>query len=248
MNGEKGTTPRSGRSYGVLIVEDETIASRAHASFVERVGGFHVVWQAKNAAQALAVLSGKIPAVDPRSIDLILLDMNLGESHGLRLLQTLRARNAPIDVIAVTASRDIRVVKQALAMGTLQYLVKPFTFDAFKEKLESYLAYRASLESQGGVVSQEEIDSIFSANGSKRPRAIAKNVPRQVQEDLLEQLSDGHAISAAEASELLGVSRVTARRYLEAMADLGTLVRKPRYGTTGRPVLEYVSTESQQSG
>jgi response regulator of citrate/malate metabolism len=46
-------------------------------------------------------------------------------------------------------------------------------------------------------------------------------------------------LSAAEAGAIVGVSRVTARRYLEHLADEGSVVRAPRYGGSGRPEVEY---------
>jgi response regulator of citrate/malate metabolism len=47
------------------------------------------------------------------------------------------------------------------------------------------------------------------------------------------------AVSATEVMDALGMSRVTARRYLEYLADAGTASRSPRYGTPGRPENEY---------
>ncbi|MFP3571437.1 FaeA/PapI family transcriptional regulator, partial [Paraburkholderia sp. SIMBA_030] len=46
-------------------------------------------------------------------------------------------------------------------------------------------------------------------------------------------------VSASEVMDALGMSRVTARRYLEYLADAGTVTRAPRYGTPGRPENEY---------
>jgi response regulator of citrate/malate metabolism len=46
-------------------------------------------------------------------------------------------------------------------------------------------------------------------------------------------------MSATEVAEATGSSRVTARRYLEHLADEGSVVRAPRYGGSGRPEVEY---------
>jgi response regulator of citrate/malate metabolism len=46
-------------------------------------------------------------------------------------------------------------------------------------------------------------------------------------------------VSAAETAELIGASRITARRYLEYLAEAGLVERVPRYGSAGRPELEY---------
>jgi response regulator of citrate/malate metabolism len=47
------------------------------------------------------------------------------------------------------------------------------------------------------------------------------------------------ALSATEVAEQIGASRVTARRYLEHLADEGLVERSPRYGGSGRPEVEY---------
>jgi response regulator of citrate/malate metabolism len=46
-------------------------------------------------------------------------------------------------------------------------------------------------------------------------------------------------LSASEVAETMGASRVTARRYLEHLADEGLVERAPRYGGSGRPEVEY---------
>jgi response regulator of citrate/malate metabolism len=47
------------------------------------------------------------------------------------------------------------------------------------------------------------------------------------------------AVSAAEAADRLGMSRVAARRYLEHLAEIGRVERSFRYGTPGRPQAEF---------
>ena len=49
----------------------------------------------------------------------------------------------------------------------------------------------------------------------------------------------GAALSASEVASQCGLSRVTARRYLEHLEGTGVLERRPRYGGTGRPEVEY---------
>jgi response regulator of citrate/malate metabolism len=232
------------RPLGVLVVEDEEIAAKAHASYVERMDGFRVVGIARNAQHALAALTDRIMGVDSSQIDLVLLDMNLPDGHGLLLVRNLRARKVPVDVIAVTAARDMQVVQEALSLGVVHYILKPFTFPVLRTKLEAFRGFRESLaQEQGGdQVTQSLVDAAVEGlrAGSAPPRAAG--VPDAVQDQILTILGEG-GCSAAEAAERIGVSRVTARRYLEAMADAGLVERRPRYGNAGRPVLEYATLE-----
>ena len=69
-------TDGSDRSLGVLVVEDEEIAAKAHAAYVSRMDGFRVVGIARNAQHALAALTDRIMGIDADQIDLVLLDMN----------------------------------------------------------------------------------------------------------------------------------------------------------------------------
>ena len=80
---------------GVLVVEDESVAAKAHAQYVDRLEGFHVAGIARNATQALAALSGQIIGMDPARITLVLLDMNLPDGHGLQLLRAIRGSTSP---------------------------------------------------------------------------------------------------------------------------------------------------------
>ena len=233
------TTPES--SIGVLVVEDEAVAARAHAKYIDRIDGYHLAGVAKNATQAMAALTGKIYGLDAEGINLVLLDMNLPDGHGLQVCRAIRGHRVDVDIIAVTAARDMQIVQEALSYGVAQYIIKPFTFPVFKSKLEAYSSFRNSLggDSTEGEVTQTDVDTAIAALRTHTVTATAKGVPSTVQDKVESVLGDKPGQSAAEVAVGLGVSRVTARRYLEAMADAGMLARRPRYGAAGRPVLEY---------
>ena len=239
------TTPES--SIGVLVVEDEAVAARAHAKYIDRIDGYHTAGVAKNATQAMAALTGKIFGLDADGIDLVLLDMNLPDGHGLQVCRAIRGHRVDVDIIAVTAARDMQIVQEALSYGVAQYIIKPFTFPVFKSKLEAYSSFRNSLggDSTEGEVTQTDVDTAIAALRTHTVSATAKGVPDAVQTEVKAVLVSNPGQSATEMAEGLGVSRVTARRYLEAMADAGMLVRRPRYGSAGRPVLEYTTVTEE---
>jgi response regulator of citrate/malate metabolism len=218
----------------VLVVEDEEVAAEAHAAYTSRVEGFEVAGIARSAAEAARFL-----AADDR-VDLILLDLHLPDGHGLGLLPKLRASGRVADVIAVTSARDAEVVRHAVAHGVVLYLLKPFTFATFSAKLRQYADYRARLAATPDQVVQDEVDRLFGSlrtpSGSGLPKGMSAETLRQVVEALR---AAGSALSATEAGEVVGASRVTARRYLEHLADAGQAERQPRYGGTGRPEMEY---------
>ena len=219
----------------VLVVEDEPLAAEAHASYTNRVDGFEVAAVTRSAGEAMRQL-----AADP-SIDLVLLDMHLPDGHGLGLLQRLRAAGHLCDVIAVTSARDAEVVRHAVAQGVVLYLLKPFSFATFRTKLEQYAEYRSRLADAATDVVQDDVDRLI---GALRSRGSAAPLPKGMSAESLRQVTDAlragdAALSATEVATAIGASRVTARRYLEHLADEGIVERSPRYGGSGRPEVEY---------
>lgn len=218
----------------VLVVEDEEHAAAAHAAYTDRVPGFEVAGVARSAAGAVRHLSG-----DP-SVDLILLDLHLPDGHGLGLLQKLRSAGVLCDVIAVTSARDVEVVRQALAQGVVLYLLKPFTFATFRSKLEQYADYRRQLAASAGTVDQTEVDQLLGSLRRGGEAALPKGMSPESLRQVVTVLREARAgLSATEVASAIGASRVTARRYLEHLADGGSVERAPRYGGTGRPEVEY---------
>jgi response regulator of citrate/malate metabolism len=218
----------------VLVVEDEELAAEAHATYVGRIEGFEVAGVARSAGDAVRLLNAD------RHVDLLLLDMHLPDGHGLGLLQRLRAAGHLCDVIAVTSARDADVVRHAMAQGVVLYLLKPFTFATFRAKLEQYAEYRAQLAAAPAQVVQDEVDRLFGSlrqtGGADLPKGMSVETLRQVTEALRDA---ARPLSATEAAEAVGTSRVTARRYLEHLADSGLADRRPRYRGSGRPEVEY---------
>lgn len=216
----------------VLIVEDERIAAEAHRTYVERLPEFEVAAVARSFQEAVRALGS-------HGVDLVLLDMNLPDGHGLDLLRQLRAAGHLHDVIAVTSARDSDVVRQAVAHGVAAYLLKPFTFAMFEVKLRQYAAFRRTITSTEAV-DQGAVDAVFGAMRPAPDEALPKGLSIESLEAVRRALDDAdHGLSAGEVAELVGSSRVTARRYLEHLAELGAVARGTRYGGAGRPHVEY---------
>jgi response regulator of citrate/malate metabolism len=220
-----------------LVVEDDPLAAEAHASYLKRLDGFEVVGIAGTASGALSAIRAST-AESP--IDLVLLDMNLPDGHGVELARRLRAAGIAVDIIAITAVRDIDVVHTAMSVGIVQYLIKPFAFATFAAKLETYRDYRRRLQGASSTATQTDVDRMLAALRSPTDVPLPKGLSAPTLQSVIEHLRGAdRALSAAELSEPLRLSRVTARRYLEHLADTGQISRAPRYGTPGRPELEY---------
>ncbi len=216
-----------------LVVEDDFRVADVHRGFVERLDGFAVAGVAHTAAEALALANSLRP-------DLVLLDVYLPDRSGLEVLRELReSGRPPVDVIAITAAKDVETLRAALQGGVVHYLVKPFQFNAFREKLESYAALRARLATQG-VVEQRDVDRIVGLLRTDSAATLPKGLSSATLELVAASVRDaGSALSASEVAERTGVSRVTSRRYLEHLARGGLVEIALRYGSSGRPEHRY---------
>lgn len=224
---------------GVLVVEDDPITCACHVAYVDRVPGFRAVASAGTAAAAIRQLSGTGGA----AIDLILLDLNLPDRPGLEIIRALRAGGHRADVIAVTSARELDTVRSAISVGVVQYLLKPFAFATLRQRLERYAAYRQSVTggSAAGVTTaagQSEVDALLGTLRAPGPAAPPGLLAQSVLAATAELTVAGE-LSAPQLAQLMGTSRVTARRYLEHLVEIGGATREHRYGGAGRPMVVY---------
>jgi response regulator of citrate/malate metabolism len=165
--------------------------------------------------------------------------MNLPDLHGLDVARRIRGRGNTVDIIAITAVRDLGVVRTAIAAGITQYLIKPFTFAAFRDKLENYRGFRLNLAGPHAAT-QASIDNAFAALRTTGPASLPKGMLEETLSAIAASLrGSDKALSATEVAEALEISRVTARRYLEHLDGQGMAAKAPRHGTRGRPEYEY---------
>ncbi|MBB5912342.1 response regulator of citrate/malate metabolism [Nocardia transvalensis] len=224
----------------VLIVEDEPQIAEAHRVYLERMADFTTVAVAGTGREAVRAAGRAAEAGEP--VGLVLLDIGLPDISGLEVAAALARLRPRPDIIAITSARDLEMVRSAVAHGVVLYLLKPFTFAAFREKLEGYLEFRAALPEGAATVTQGDIDRAFSALRTADPKATA---PKGIAPQTLEEISRavravGAGLSATETGRAVGVSRVTAWRYLERLAEDGVVERRSDYGRAGRPQVRYV--------
>jgi response regulator of citrate/malate metabolism len=212
-----------------LVVEDDPRLAAAHVEYTGRVPGFRAAGMVHSGREALEF-------VRRGGVDLVLLDFYLPDMSGLDVCRGLRAAAADVDVIAVTSASDTKTVRAAVAHGVVLYLIKPFTFAAFKEKLLRYADYREQLAATGSDTAQHEVDRAFAALRTSTGGPLPKGMSGETLAAVVDALKAAEALrTASEIAAEIGVARVTARRYLELLADRGVVERRPRYGGAGRP-------------
>ena len=213
--------------FGVLVVDDDFMVARIHSRFLQTQNGFRVAGVAHTGIDALA----KLAELNP---DLMLLDVHLPDMSGLEVLRIARQDHPDVDVIVVTAERELDSVRDAWQGGAMSYLVKPFEYTALAQRLDHFRKARAVLDTS--EVDQSDIDRLFGVGSGPGRRAdLPKGLSRETADLVRRALSADEAVSATECAERVGISRVSARRYLEYLEQTGAAVVRLKYGRTGRP-------------
>lgn len=228
------SAPGTAEAIDVLVVDDDFMVARVHRAFVERVPPFRVVGVAGTGEQAVA-------AVDALRPDLVLLDLYLPDVFGLDVIPRLRAAGHDCDVMIISAAREADAVRGAVRQGVVDYLLKPFESDDLRVRLERYAGRRCRLLDTV-VRSQADVDRVLAGAAAPSPGSVAlpKGMSVETAELVERALRDAEGtLSASECAARTGVSRVSARRYLEYFHSTGTADVTLRYGVAGRPERRY---------
>jgi len=213
----------------VLVVDDDFMVASIHIRFVERLPGFTVVGTAATGRAALDEIERLRP-------DLVLLDVHLPDITGIEVLRELRAAGSQVGVVMVTAAREADTVRAAAAGGAAHYVVKPFEFDDLRVRMEAWRSAQDALTDD--TAAQGDIDAVFTPVVAGPPRSLPKGLSVPTAESVLAVLRSGTEVSASECADRVGISRVSARRYLEHFVETGQATLRLQYGG-GRPERRY---------
>jgi len=220
-----------------LIVEDDPMVLQINERFLGKIHGFEHVGSVNDIINAKALIQTLNP-------DLILLDIFFSVGRGIDVIQWLREENIDTDVIFITADRNPKTIERAFRFGAVDYLVKPFRFDRFEEALEKYRRLYEKYTSEESL-DQSDIDSFSkSLNKSSDQSSITNSISDEKNQTLIDILSllkrnESIGYTAQEVADELGISRITARRYLDEMENEGKLELYLEYGKVGRPRNKY---------
>lgn len=219
--------------YKVLIVEDDPMVAMINEQYIKRNKNFQLVDKCKDGAAALEFL-------EQNTVDLLVLDVYMPHMDGLETLRTIRNRQIPVDAIMVTAANDRSSVEEALHLGIVDYLVKPFTFDRFQMALEKYISQSNAFR-DFDTLNQKNIDHIIDNSRKKSEDTFPKGIQEKTLLLIMEYLKDnaGNWFTGDEIAEQVGLTGVTVRRYMNYLAESGRVTAEMNYETGGRPCMRY---------
>ncbi|MBR6554450.1 MAG: response regulator [Clostridia bacterium] len=223
--------------YKVLIVEDDPMVSMINEQYVNRNKAFHVVGKCKDGKSALEYL-------ESNHVDLIVLDVYMPQMDGFETLRQIRKNKKPVDIIMVTAANDRASLEEALHLGVVDYLVKPFTYDRFRIALDKYVSHLAALKDLD-TLNQKNIDFIIENAHKKSEELYPKGIQEKTLQTILGEIKKNPSkwMTGDEIADLVGLTGVTVRRYLNHLAEKGILLSEIDYVTGGRPCMRYKLTE-----
>ena len=221
----------------VLIVEDDPMVMRLNVDYLARLEGVELVGQCESVPAALEVL-------EREAVDLLLLDVYLRNRSGLEVLRHLRAQDRNTDAVLITAASEIETVRAAQRLGARDYLVKPFSFERFRDAVEACRRARDALSRLPDQLGQGDIDRLFSqapATDLRRPGDLPKGLTpaslAQVAQAIL--ALDEDSFTSETLLPATGMSRVSVRKYLKHLSYAQLLEESFHYGQIGRPSFRY---------
>ena len=219
--------------YKVLIVEDDPMVAMINEQYIGRNKKFTVVGKCKDGKSVLEFL-------EKHEVDLIILDVFMPQLDGFETLRRIRKQQISVDVIMVTAANDRESLEEALHLGIVDYLVKPFTFDRFQVALEKFIAQNHALKDLA-TLNQKNIDFIIEHSRKKSEEVHPKGIQEKTLLLIMEHLRENRSLWLAgdEIAQKTGLTGVTVRRYMHYLMESGKVVGEMNYETGGRPCMLY---------
>ena len=224
----------------MLIVEDDPMVAKFNRQYLSQIDGFEFIAIATCYENAIDILL-------KNNINLILLDIFMPGINGLKLLEHSKRINKEVDVIIISAASDMSTIKKAFQYGVVDYLIKPFEFERFNEALSSYKE-KQNFMKNNNAINQKELDQhILNKEQpiiNQLPKGIDKNTLRKTWKSI--QILNSLTFSTDEISKVIGISRVSMRKYLSFLLEKEILSMNIEYGTVGRPIYKYrcINTDS----
>lgn len=216
----------------VLIIEDDPMVADISAQYVQRVTGFVVEGKVRNGIEAFLFL-------EKETVDLILLDVFMPQMDGITFLKEIKKKYPEIGILMITAAQSKEKVRTALAYGVVDYIIKPFTYERLKIALLAYME-RIRLLEDDSIIDQSILDNSVFMIKTERCQELPKGIEEQTLKRIEEAAKKWEGrFSTQEIADIVGISRISMRKYLNYMEEIGGITGTLTYRTKGRPIQLY---------
>jgi DNA-binding response OmpR family regulator len=183
----------------ILVVDDER-AVRMMLEAALRAQGYRVQ-SAGSGGDARALLSGD-------EFDLVLLDLQLGDTDGIEILREIKQAWPATEVILLTAHGSINSAISALRHGAFDYLLKPAQVNDIRERVERGLEQRRTAQQRSELLqrisdSARALGMIDTGAGGQSPTQTANSDRIEVGPLLLDLRRHGASLG----SQMLSLTR-----------------------------------------
>lgn len=131
------------QSISFLLIEDDLIETMKFKRVLDGLDEKHMIRQAENGEEALAILKNgeELPNV-------ILLDLNMPKMNGIEFLRILKndAVLKYIPAIILSTSNNRKDILECYTSGIAGYIMKPLKYEEYETKIKNLVAYWSSNE------------------------------------------------------------------------------------------------------
>lgn len=200
--------------------------------YIGRNKQFSVVGKCRDGKSAMEFL-------EENKVDLVILDVFMPYADGFETLRHIRKKQIPTQAIMVTAANDREALEEALRLGIVDYLVKPFNFERFQVALNKFVSQQSALDSVG-TLNQSSIDYIIDGAREKSEAMYPKGIQDKTLKLIMRYLDTQNGwLTGEDIAASTGLTAVTVRRYMNYLSQSGKAIAKMNYDTGGRPCMMY---------
>jgi DNA-binding NarL/FixJ family response regulator len=188
----------------IMIVEDHPLFSRGLSSLISTQGGYSIIGEAKNSAEALELVRSKKP-------HLAIVDLNLGDEDGLDVIKEMKALDPDIIVLVLSMHDERYYAERVLGAGGRGYIMKAEAGDKVIEAIKTVMSGKVYVSDAERERLFEYITSVDGRDEKGRLASINKLSDRQLQIFTFM----GKGLGAIEIAAKLGISTKTVDTHKE---------------------------------
>ena len=217
------------KSINLLIVESDLMVFFSIGQVIRFFDNYHVVDKVKSIKEGIA-------RMESTPVDLII----VGGGENISDWKRFAGIQDKVKVIILANDPSREFVLDAFAKGAWDVILRPATPERLRFSLEMFRYRFMSAAALEDPVRQDSLDAIFFprerfksfVNGSVKSNEMLEKVMRFIEEGKCPQ-------SAGDIAKILKVSRITVRKYCEALVSTGKLHIRNKYQNKGRPIKQY---------